>query len=81
MRDAHGQDTASAMVNPGIRAIDEMKDYGRVTREYQERELHRSGSDIRPLDFADFFVDPEVSAAHAARGQVVGPNPAAFANH
>ncbi|NLO07386.1 MAG: hypothetical protein GX131_16275 [candidate division WS1 bacterium] len=78
VREQFGLETNSIYANPGIPVVAELTPPGGPAEEYQRLEMHRAGNDIEPLDFSDFFADPNGPAGRAADGRPIGLDPAAF---
>ena len=47
-------------------------------RDWQQQELHRTKDGFAPLDFADFFADPDGPMGKAADGKVIGLDATVF---
>ena len=77
LRERTGQDQHTIFANPGFAAVKELK-LSYETGEHDRVELHRSGMEIEPLDFADFLADPAGPCGRAADGKPIGLDPAAF---
>jgi hypothetical protein len=77
LRDTTGQGKHTFFANPGIPVVKDMQ-LAYEPGEHDRLELHRKGMEIEPLDFADFFVDPEGPCARAADGRPIGLDRAAF---
>ena len=75
-----GQDRHTQFANPGIRVVKEMRKEYKNRAEETRVEMHREGDKMAPLDFPDFFVDPQRPFAKGADGKPVGLDPAAFTN-
>jgi hypothetical protein len=75
---ATGQEGNSLLANPGIPVVKEMARSYKAAADHARIELRREGDKIAPLDFKDFFADPNGPSARAADGRPIGLDPAAF---
>jgi len=73
-----GQEKGSIFGNPGIRAVKELEPSGRQSAEWWKNEMHRVESQFAPLDFEDFFADPDGPFGRSAVGKPIGLDPTAF---
>ena len=73
-----GQEKGSIFGNPGIRAVKELVPSGGPRRDWMKTEMHWGGKAFGPLDFADFFCDPDSPFGRSAAGKPIGLDPAAF---
>ena len=73
-----GQEEHAVFANPGLPVVAELTPPDGDRVEYERIEMHRTGDEIDPLDFADFFADPNGPAPRAADGKPIGLDPAAF---
>lgn len=82
-----GQMQNAIFANPGFRVTKELyptSAEGFPTAEtfnyqdWQQQELHRTKDGFAPLDFTDFFVDPDRPMGKAGDGKVIGLDPKAF---
>lgn len=74
-----GLDEHGVYANPGMPVVAELTPPGGPAEDYDRIEMHRTRTEIEPLDFANFFADPDGPAGRAADGQPMGLDPAAFA--
>lgn len=75
-----GQEKGSIFGNPGIRAVKELPDSGVEDAAYWQNEQHWDSKNkvFGPLDFADFFSDPNGPMGKAADGKPIGLDPDAW---
>jgi len=78
VRTEAGQERHSLFANPGIHAVKELVPSGDPQRAWRKHEMHWDGKTFRPLDFADFRVDPDGPMGRSAAGEPIGLEPDAF---